>query len=107
MVCIEENTNCFNINTSCYNTRVQYVPCDTTWYGAILKPVLNARDTDRTGYLRHDVAIAYEMARPMTKCRRAPFAGFTCIHAFSVVKMNYTCLKRVYGKFSVLSSAPV
>ena len=40
-------------------------------------------------------SIAYEMARPMTKCRRAPFAGFTCIHAFSVVKINYTCLKRV------------
>ena len=36
-------------------------------WGAILKAVLNARDTDRTSYLRHDVDIAYEMARAMTK----------------------------------------
>ena len=28
----------------------------------MLKAVLDARDMDRTSYLRHDVVIAYEMA---------------------------------------------
>ena len=81
--------------------------------GAILKAILNAGDTDRTSYLRHDVAIAYEMARAMTKssprghCRWAPYAGFTCTHAFYAVKINYRCLKCIVGQFSPLSSAPV
>ena len=40
------------------------------YWGAILNAVLEAQDTDRTRYLRHDGAIAYEMARPMTKSIR-------------------------------------
>ena len=48
-----------------YYTHVQYLPCDSR--GATPKAALNARDMDRTSYLRHDAAIAYEMARAMTK----------------------------------------
>ena len=40
-------------------TSVQDVPCDNG--GAMLKAVLDDRDTDRTSYLRHDEVIAYEM----------------------------------------------
>ena len=81
--------------------------------GAILNRALNAHDTDRTSDLRHDVAIAYEMARTMTKssCPTplsvAPCAGFTSTHAFYAVQINYRCLKGIVGKFSALSSATV
>ena len=40
------------------------------YWGAILKVVLNVRDTDRTSYLRHDLAIAYEMACPCFLCSK-------------------------------------